>query len=416
MRSATQRLLQTAAGEDELCRDSLVYDYLNYSDSALDDFADSAIRETAAMRRRLETAGWMIDYEEGTPFAYRKPGWLTRRLRTVLSPAYVEYFRINDAELREGFEEDAGLIITPKRICARMAAWENFLAAHPGFVETEHARRWVDRQFSVLLSGTENTGVSAGPGNEVDQPFREAYNSFLKNNRKSAHYGEFKEYYALLQADRFHVSKASNAWLQAHHYDPVELWDDTEAVTHPSSKKAAPAGVTSQAPRTFTDARDGHVYRTVKIGRQTWMAENLALVTALSWGRDSEYVRTYGRLYSWKAAKSACHAGWHLPSDAEWDTLMEAVGGFDSAGVMLKSNTGWDKNNGRDRYHFAVLPAGFHRQPDEYARIGSVAYFWASSVTGTPYVWSRLFSGEMPNAYRCLDSSVLGYSVRCVKD
>ncbi|MGM9985270.1 MAG: fibrobacter succinogenes major paralogous domain-containing protein, partial [Fibrobacter intestinalis] len=91
------------------------------------------------------------------------------------------------------------------------------------------------------------------------------------------------------------------------------------------------------------DPRDGKTYRTVEIGKQVWMAENLNYEMDGSYCYDNEATncQKYGRLYTWAAAMQACPEGWHLPSEAEWETLITAVGGEDVAGLKLKSTSGW---------------------------------------------------------------------------
>ena len=112
---------------------------------------------------------------------------------------------------------------------------------------------------------------------------------------------------------------------------------------------------------TMTDSRDGQTYKTVTIGTQTWMAQNLNYETANSYCcKDSaSYCTKYGRLYTWAAATTACPEGWHLPSQTEWEVLFTAVGGQSTAGKVLKSTSGWNNGgNGTDAFAFSALPAG----------------------------------------------------------
>ena len=112
----------------------------------------------------------------------------------------------------------------------------------------------------------------------------------------------------------------------------------------------------------MTDPRDGQVYKTVKIGNQTWMAENLNFKTAggsCFHGRTTNCLR-YGRLYPWYSAMEACPEGWHLPDSTEWNALFAAVGGIESAGKSLKFTEGWrNGGNGTDEFGFSALPVGF---------------------------------------------------------
>ena len=161
------------------------------------------------------------------------------------------------------------------------------------------------------------------------------------------------------------------------------------------------------------DPRDGQTYKTVKIGKQTWMAENLNYAADSSWcyKDDPANCKKYGRLYTWEAATKACPAGWHLPTSKEWDELRKALG--ENAGTKLKSKD-WD---GTDAVGFHALPAGGRDNGGDFYYMGSGARFWpATEGDGTPAYYRYLNSddaGLYSGSYR---SKNYAYSVRCLQD
>lgn len=177
---------------------------------------------------------------------------------------------------------------------------------------------------------------------------------------------------------------------------------------------------------TMKDPRDGKTYKTVKIGSQIWMAENLNFRTKDSWCNDNKESNCskYGRLYTWNAAIKACPSGWHLPSHVEFETLLTAVGGGSTAGKMLKSQSGWyDNGNGIDAYGFSALPAGDRNYYGVFSTPGRSADFWSATEFdfGIPYVlrqrYYKLSLGyfsEFPGL--ASSSEDFAYSVRCIKD
>ena len=100
----------------------------------------------------------------------------------------------------------------------------------------------------------------------------------------------------------------------------------------------------AQETGSYTDARDGKVYKTVTIGKQTWMAENLAFKAATgcwAYNNNETNVKMYGYLYDWETANNVAPAGWHLASDKEWNKLTDFLGGmFDSGEKLKAANTG----------------------------------------------------------------------------
>lgn len=174
---------------------------------------------------------------------------------------------------------------------------------------------------------------------------------------------------------------------------------------------------------TMTDSRDGKTYKTVKIGSQIWMAENLNYRTRDSYCYEDKISNCdkYGRLYTWDAAITACPSGWHLPSHAEWETLVTAVGGESGAGTKLKSTSGWLKDgNGSDSFGFSALPAGERdlspagSGPEAYTPVGHIACFWSSTDKGRHY--TELFAERDDVWIYNPDDRGRGKSVRCLKD
>jgi len=193
------------------------------------------------------------------------------------------------------------------------------------------------------------------------------------------------------------------------------------------------AGCAQQAD-TFTDSRDGQTYKTVTIGAQTWMAENLNYQMPDSWCYDDnpENGATYGRLYTWEAAKQACPDCWHLPSEEEWVILERHLGMSaeeaaklllrgEGIGTKLKSETGWKpldgKNIGTNESGFNALPGG-HRGYDanhSYVLLGERGAFWSSTPDGR-YALRRALYYDKAGIDRDPATRALGFSVRCVKD
>lgn len=180
---------------------------------------------------------------------------------------------------------------------------------------------------------------------------------------------------------------------------------------------------------TFTDSRDGHVYKTVTIGSQIWMAENLAFKASSgcwAYSNDQNNVSTYGYLYNWETAKMVCPAGWHLPSDDEWSTLTNYLG-FEISGGKLKETgtTHWESPNtgANNETGFTALPGGRRDDPDKsFTGIGSVGVWWTSTECPgderekEKQAWHRLVMSVLSNVYRDWSVQSTGYSVRCVKD
>ena len=177
---------------------------------------------------------------------------------------------------------------------------------------------------------------------------------------------------------------------------------------------------------TFTDSRDGKTYKTVKIGNQWWMSENLAYKVdsagCYCWAYDhnENNVSTYGYLYDWWTAHVlAPPTGWHLPNNAVWTPLTDYLGGESVAGGKMKE-TGtihWSSPNegATNSSGFTGLASGYRGNSGSFYDLGYEGHWWAAA-TSSMYAWVHsLYYGD---AVVYQDSSFIynSFSVRCVKD
>jgi len=176
----------------------------------------------------------------------------------------------------------------------------------------------------------------------------------------------------------------------------AQLWQETQQRrTADSIAKAEEARkAASQTAQTVTDSRDGKTYRIVKIGSQTWMAENLNFnANGSRCHKDrADACARFGRLYDWNTAMSACPAEWRLPSLSDWQTLVNFAGGNETAGDKLKAKGGsWLKNRdgrigGTDDYGFSALPGGHFFGPShdrtEFSGTGIHGTWWTAAHSG----------------------------------
>jgi uncharacterized protein (TIGR02145 family) len=221
--------------------------------------------------------------------------------------------------------------------------------------------------------------------------------------------------------------------------------------TWDNSAVASAEYIINLSPGTFTDSRDSKIYKTTTIGTQVWMAENLNYETtsgSYCYDDDSTNCDTYGRLYTWTIAmdgassttanpsgiQGVCPTGWHLPSDAEWETLASYIANdagltgssgdeWTEIGQKLKTTTGWMENSGissDDAYGFSGLPGGRgNSNGGSYNHVGKVGHWWSSTENenGSIFAYYRYLSYYDDYFYRYgyyLKS--YAHSVRCIQD
>jgi uncharacterized protein (TIGR02145 family) len=195
----------------------------------------------------------------------------------------------------------------------------------------------------------------------------------------------------------------------------------------------------------FIDPRDGRKYKTVVLGKQLWMAENLNATKFrngepipharsdqewISAGKykqpawcyyDNEWIngKNYGRLYNWHAVidlRTLAPAGWHIPSDSEWTQLTQFLGGTEIAGQKMKSNCGWPETS--DTTHncgFSGIAIGYRLPIGKFVAKRDGSYWWSSRISGI----HAIGRGLAPYTNKVLTFDYLqesGLWIRCVKD
>jgi uncharacterized protein (TIGR02145 family) len=193
----------------------------------------------------------------------------------------------------------------------------------------------------------------------------------------------------------------------------------------------------------FHDSRDGNLYSYRTYGSQVWMTKNMAYLPSVvgpgtgsnstayyyvyrydgsdvATAKATDNYSTYGVLYNWTAAQSACPSGWHLPSDAEWTTLTTYLGGESVAGGKMKEageshwtspNTGATNESG-----FTALPGGYRASNGLFRHIGIYGSWWSSTESSTDCAWVRHLNYLSSYVDRNDYNKDYGFSVRCLRD
>lgn len=158
----------------------------------------------------------------------------------------------------------------------------------------------------------------------------------------------------------------------------------------------------------FVDGRDGKEYKILYIGNQIWMGQNLDFEMPGSWayGDKNRNAKRYGRLYTYDAALNACPDGWRLPSDKEWQELIDFYGGDLVAGLALRID---------GTSAFNADYGGFRNSNGEFYDLGHNANFWTSTSCDENDAWRCYIDRGFNSVVQDYYSKSGGLSVRCIK-
>lgn len=187
----------------------------------------------------------------------------------------------------------------------------------------------------------------------------------------------------------------------------------------------------AQGTSTLIDTRDDKTYKTVKIGNQIWMAENLNYKTdtgCLCYNNDPANCASYGRLYNWKTALNVCPDGWHLPDSSDFEILalfinkqkgpfIKDKGDWLEMGKYLKANISWDnKANGTDDFGFSGLAGGYSNESLHDVSMGSFGAWWTKTALNGDCAGIYYLHSDYKAFYYCQTWIQHSCSVRCIKN
>jgi uncharacterized protein (TIGR02145 family) len=199
---------------------------------------------------------------------------------------------------------------------------------------------------------------------------------------------------------------------------------------------------------------ESNIYRTIKIGKQVWMADNLSTTKYNNgdnidniifskgdeeednkiWNWSENRVLVFENNYYYDAhvvldSRNICPIGWHIPSDKEWKILIGYLGGNEFAGVPMKDKDNWKENYniqiGSNQSGFNARPIGYKTSGNIH-EIGEMAGFWSSTISNRYYVYkgvkyypdmcTYILTQNLNSTWREDRNKSLGFSIRCVQD
>jgi uncharacterized protein (TIGR02145 family) len=305
--------------------------------------------------------------------------------------------------------------------------WKHLIASTGGEKSLKTKSGWEDKNKNPD-NGTDAYDFSALPGGFFFYDMNKSSNIFSRPN-------EYGAWWASSKGEGFTIGQGQGS--KGHILRSVRCVDDkslSELETEIRVAERMEAGKREKAEKKkviFTDSRDKKDYKTIKIGKKTWFAENLNYTdktdkNSKCYDNKEDNCTKYGRLYNWETAKKSCPSGWRLPSDAEWTQLAEHSGGKGirgkegPVGTKLKAWNGWKdydgKSGGSDVFGFSALPGGYSNSGSDFSLMGEYGLWWSASEYDDDRAYNRLIRYNEETVHWDLNNKNFLRSVRCVTD
>jgi hypothetical protein len=242
---AAKELLKTARAQPDKCKEELLFLFREYYFASLNKYYGKCQEQLSSLFRKnytyleknneeinivnlineankdpltksLAQVGWTVKVSEGDYYLGELPNWFATEFKEILTPAYREYFRLRSQEIRQGFAEDAGLLISWEQLRKRIITWENFLDRHPDFVEKAKIQPYLAAYLSTYLGGMDNSTIYDLNNMALKKEVKASYENFIKQNKKSKYQQIVKEYYEMIKKNGYIVPKNFDAFLEKH--------------------------------------------------------------------------------------------------------------------------------------------------------------------------------------------------------
>lgn len=210
-------------GREFECIEPLVVEFMRFYGQSLADFSNAhevwklphkPNKKKDDIILKIKKVGWEIRESEGYDYIAEQGGWISNEFRQILNSSWTEYFAIRDMEIKEGFSEDASLMISWKKLCDRIIKWDEFMAKYPEFPLI----RWIQYYHTIyartFLTGMDNSSISDWSDNKLLPEVKKEYERFIKVNTKSKYHQLFKDYYELLSKNKFIFDKKIYSFLK----------------------------------------------------------------------------------------------------------------------------------------------------------------------------------------------------------
>ncbi len=228
---AANELIKLASDMNDNCKEELLYTFRKYYYKALESYDRKSdvgnwnypISDSKKLKfnSSISKVGWTLKESEGIYYIGESGEWFQKKFKTIFTESYSKYLSLRLKEIKEGFSEDAGLLISWEQLRKRIVLWEEFLKDHPNFKENPEIRDYLNIYIRTFLTGMDNSRIYDSNTKKLRTEVKAAFEKYIKENKKSAYYTLVKDYYEMLKNNKFIVSEDSNEYLKKKGYETM---------------------------------------------------------------------------------------------------------------------------------------------------------------------------------------------------